>query len=319
MNIIKKMIREEVKSTLRDMATLRTIREGNKLLEKATETILWKDTKKYKIQKPPRKFAEKAKVGAMIHFTGPKSGAKGETWEKWTPLSWKATFGEGVKGDALSNSELDKKLESHGRVQIKEGKLTEALARGLKPLLVLGSKITKKVGEKVLVKLSDKFDRIDDEQADDVASHLNMAIELMQDGSPSEARAWLKKFNTACKDALSGKSIKSAFEGVKLSESGILYKAGVKKYGKDGMAKILKLAGEKGPDMNAKIGKIKDQHEGKLSESRGKKVTKQMWNKMSEDERMDALLTIIQDPDAAEKYVDKKWDQLNRLPLMYIS
>ncbi len=81
---------------------------------------MWSDFKKYKIQKPPRKFAEKAKVGAMIHFTGPKSGAKGETWKKWTPLSWKAIFGAGVKGDALSNSELDEKLESHARVQIKE-------------------------------------------------------------------------------------------------------------------------------------------------------------------------------------------------------
>ena len=39
-----------------------------------------------------------------------------------------------------------------------------------------------------------------------------MGIELMQDGSPSEARAWLKKFNTACKDALKGKPTKSAFE-----------------------------------------------------------------------------------------------------------
>ena len=92
--------------------------------------------------------------------------------------------------------------------------LTEAIARGLKPLLQLGSTIKSNVGENALLKLSDKFDRIDDEQADDVASHLNMAIELMQDRSPSEARAWLKKFNTACKDALSGKSIKSAFEGV---------------------------------------------------------------------------------------------------------
>ena len=106
---------------------------------------------------------------------------------------------------------LQKEMKKDG---LTEGKLTEALARGLKPLLKIGSKISKKVGEDVLVKLSDKFDRIDDEQADDVASHLNMAIELMQDGSPSEARAWLKKFNTACKDALSGKSIKSAFEGV---------------------------------------------------------------------------------------------------------
>tara|TARA_R110002051_G_scaffold28652_2_gene67765 strand:- start:64 stop:441 length:378 start_codon:yes stop_codon:yes gene_type:complete len=90
--------------------------------------------------------------------------------------------------------------------------LTEALARGLKPLLMIGSTIKSTVGEDALVKLSDKFEDIDDEQSDDVASHLNMCIELMQDGAPQEARAWLKKFNTACADALKGKSIKSAFE-----------------------------------------------------------------------------------------------------------
>ena len=101
-----------------------------------------------------------------------------------------------------------------GKDLYSENVITEKLARGLKPLLMVGTKISFKVGENTLVKLSDKFDRIDDEQADDIASHLNMGIELMQDGSPSEARAWLKKFNTACKDALKGKPTKSAFEGV---------------------------------------------------------------------------------------------------------
>jgi hypothetical protein len=93
-------------------------------------------------------------------------------------------------------------------------RLTERLARGLKPLLTMGSKITKKVGEDALVKLSDKFDRIDDEVADDIASHLNMAIELMQDGYPGDATKKLKQFNKACKDVLKGKSVGSAFEGV---------------------------------------------------------------------------------------------------------
>ena len=90
--------------------------------------------------------------------------------------------------------------------------LSEALARGLKPLLTIGSTIKSNVGENALLKLSDKFEDIDDEQADDIASHLNMAIELIQDRSPSEARGWLKKFNNACKDALKGKPTKSAFE-----------------------------------------------------------------------------------------------------------
>ena len=104
-----------------------------------------------------------------------------------------------------------------------EGKLNEKLARGLKPLLQVGSTLKKNAGENALLKLSDKFDRIDDEDADNIASHLNMAIELMQDGYAGQATRALKAFNKACKDALSGKSIKSAFEGV--NEATDLWKA----------------------------------------------------------------------------------------------
>ena len=46
--------------------------------------------------------------------------------------------------------------------------LTEALARGLKPLLTIGSTITKNAGEDALLDLSDKFDRIDDEYAGEI-------------------------------------------------------------------------------------------------------------------------------------------------------
>ena len=51
------------------------------------------------------------------------------------------------------------------------------------------------------------------------------------------------------------------------NESGILYKAGVKKYGKEGMAKILSAAGKR--KSHAEIGAIKDKYEkkGKKSES----------------------------------------------------
>ena len=95
--------------------------------------------------------------------------------------------------------------------------LNEKLARGLKPLLVIGTTISKKTGEDTLVKLSDKFDRIDDEYAGDIASHLDMAIELMQDGYPGDATKMLKQFNKKCKDVLKGKPIASVFEG-KLTE-----------------------------------------------------------------------------------------------------
>ena len=92
--------------------------------------------------------------------------------------------------------------------------VNEKLARGLKPLLKLGSTITKNTGEDALLDLSDKFDSIDDEYAGTIASHLDMAIELMQDGYAGDATKKLKQFNKACKDVLSGKEVGSAFENV---------------------------------------------------------------------------------------------------------
>ena len=50
-----------------------------------------------------------------------------------------------------------------------------------------------------------------------------------------------------------------------VNESGILYKAGVKKYGKEGMAKILSAAGKK--KSHAEIGAIKDKYEKDKKES----------------------------------------------------
>ena len=96
-----------------------------------------------------------------------------------------------------------------------ESLVTEAkLTRGLKPLLTIGSTITKKAGEDALLDLSDKFDRIDDEYAGTIASWLDMAIELMQDGYSGDATKKLKQFNKACKDVLNGKEVGSAFESV---------------------------------------------------------------------------------------------------------
>ena len=97
---------------------------------------------------------------------------------------------------------------------INESVVNEKLTRGLKPLLKLGSTITKNAGEDALLDLSDKFDRIDDEYAGTIASWLDMAIELMQDGYAGAATKKLKQFNKACKDVLSGKEIGSAFESV---------------------------------------------------------------------------------------------------------
>jgi len=48
----------------------------------------------------------------------------------------------------------------------------------------------------------------------------------------------------------------------------------------------------------------------RVNEARSKKVDKKMWNKMSDEKRFDALLSVIKDPDDVEKYIDSKWEDL---------
>lgn len=47
-----------------------------------------------------------------------------------------------------------------------------------------------------------------------------------------------------------------------------------------------------------------------IYEAKNKKVDKNMWNKMSDEKRFDALLSVVKDPDDAEKYIDSKWEDL---------
>ena len=91
------------------------------------------------------------------------------------------------------------------------------------------------------------------------------------------------------------------------NESGILYKAGVKKYGKEGMAKILSAAGKK--KSHAEIGKIKDKYEKEsveLSEAIDKTgwklykvydISDKLWMAMKYDlrDQFDELVKIGED------------------------
>ena len=74
--------------------------------------------------------------------------------------------------------------------------------KDFKSLLELGAKATKLMGEDKLIEISDAFEERGDEQSDRIASHLNMAIELIQDGESKSATPHLKKFNKACREAL---------------------------------------------------------------------------------------------------------------------
>ena len=59
-------------------------------------------------------------------------------------------------------------------------------------------------------------------------------------------------------------------------------------------------------------------HPDMMYEARAKKVTKQMWKRMNDDKRFDALLSVIKDPDDAEEYVDYKWEELPVNTDMYL-
>jgi len=48
----------------------------------------------------------------------------------------------------------------------------------------------------------------------------------------------------------------------------------------------------------------------RVNEAKNKKVDKKMWNKMSDEKRFDALLSVVKDPDDAEKFVNSKWEDL---------
>ena len=94
----------------------------------------------------------------------------------------------------------------------------------------------------------------------------------MHANHPEMAKKWEKKEKmkkeTKVKSLIK-KMVREVMDEGKLVESGIMYHAGVKKYGKEGMTKIQQAAGKgKG---HAEIGKIKDKYdktkkEEKLSE-----------------------------------------------------
>ena len=47
-----------------------------------------------------------------------------------------------------------------------------------------------------------------------------------------------------------------------------------------------------------------------VKEARVKKVTRSMWKTMTDDQKESALLTVFDDPDKAEKWIDAKWNNL---------
>jgi len=106
-----------------------------------------------------------------------------DTAQKWIERKWNSLPGS-VARDMYTES------------------VTEAKAEPIVDLLDQGKWANVGMGEKKLVKLSDAFDTIGDEQADAIASHLNMAIELMQEREKKSAVPHMNKFNKACEQEL---------------------------------------------------------------------------------------------------------------------
>ena len=102
-----------------DVRNIPTLEEADKLSGQG----MWKDTKMFPITSKIK--LKDLRNGAMIHFTGPSSGAKGETWKK-QGNTMICLYGDGVKGKKLSVSDMQNKLKSYGRIQLNASKeLTE--------------------------------------------------------------------------------------------------------------------------------------------------------------------------------------------------
>jgi len=165
---------------------------------------------------PHKKAAKKVKWNQRKYDQWLEDVASNDGWKNAFDMAQNAKFEPGLIDWVKKNNRGEDVMQ---RIQwdieaFAESVVTEKLARGLKPLLTIGSTLKKNVGEDALLDLSDKFDRIDDEYAGTIASWLDMAIELMQDGYGKSATEKLKQFNKACKDVLAGKEIGSAFESV---------------------------------------------------------------------------------------------------------
>ena len=95
-----------------------------------------------------------------------------------------------------------------------------------------------------------------------------------------------------------------------VDESGILYRAGVKKYGKEGMRKIQQAAGKR--KSHAEIGKIKDKYEKDKKESVNETWNQLRTNLMSivkrkQHQKIDGVLVDMQ----TANVILKVWDALN--------
>jgi len=101
---------------------------------------IWKDLKKYPIQKPTSGMANKADFAALIHFSG-QTWAKNVAGGKWIRTDIKNPNFPNKNPNIISSNDLDKKLRTQNKVQIKEGKLTKESVNEAKNKIKPGTEI----------------------------------------------------------------------------------------------------------------------------------------------------------------------------------
>lgn len=195
---------QAVGKVIRDEYGTHLYKEFKKEINKSLkESVVTEDVDMYYLNNAKEQLSNPHTI-LDITYDKTRSGDKFVRFDyenKYVPGKMSDTGPHFVKVFYDNNKDL-KKISKELNMDLKESVVTEAKEEPIVALLKLGLFASKGTGEKKLLRLSDDFEEIGDEQADEIASHLNMAIELFQDGYSKDAVPHFKKFNKACKDAL---------------------------------------------------------------------------------------------------------------------
>ena len=120
--------------------------------------------------------------------------------------------GDGDKKESMKKAAKDKEATVDEDINYDE--FDEVKFDPIVKLLRQGKSASVSWGEDDLMRLSDEFEDIGDEQADEIASDLNMAIELMQDGLGKSAAEYMKSFRDVCEKQLNWMNYQGLAESV---------------------------------------------------------------------------------------------------------
>ena len=183
--------------------------------EKLKKEYSLKESKTMKKNNPLNEVSTISKKRAGAELKQKIKGKRSDGLGKYTATIYGMSGGKRVELKSLND------LNKYSEFEIDES-VNEAKKEPIVALLKQGGWATVGMDEKKLVKLSDAFDDIGDEQADRIASPLNMAIELKQDGYGKSAVQHMNKFNKACQKELKLMKKQGLAESVKISKSKVI-------------------------------------------------------------------------------------------------